>query len=61
MKAEALRGSRLSAEQIDGAVLAQTLLVPDDHHARGELLPYAVSATPTTRPDEVEPSSGTSQ
>jgi hypothetical protein len=32
MKAEALRGSRLSAEQIDGAVLAQTLLVPDDHH-----------------------------
>jgi len=32
MKAEALRGSRLSADQIDGAVLAQTLLVPDDHH-----------------------------
>ena len=32
MKAEALRGSRLTAEQIDGAVLAQTLLVPDDHH-----------------------------
>ena len=32
MKAEALRGSRLSAEQIDGAVLAETLLVPDDHH-----------------------------
>jgi hypothetical protein len=32
VKAEALRGSRLSAEQIDGAVLAQTLLVPNDHH-----------------------------
>ena len=32
MKAEALRGSRLSADSIDGAVLAQTLLVPDDHH-----------------------------
>ena len=32
MKAEALRGSRLSAEGIEGAVLAQTLLVPDDHH-----------------------------
>ena len=32
MKAEALSGPRLSAETIDGAVLAQTLLVPDDHH-----------------------------
>jgi hypothetical protein len=32
VKAEALRGPRLSAEQIDGAVLAETLLVPDDHH-----------------------------
>ena len=32
MKAESLRGSRLSADAIDGAVLAQTLLVPDDHH-----------------------------
>lgn len=32
MKAEALRGSRLNAAAIDGAVLAQTLLVPDDHH-----------------------------
>ena len=32
MKAESLRGSRLSPEGIDGAVLAQTLLVPDDHH-----------------------------
>jgi molybdopterin biosynthesis enzyme len=32
VKAEALRGSRLSAESIEGAVLAQTLLVPDDHH-----------------------------
>jgi probable molybdopterin binding protein len=32
VKAEALSGSRLSAEGIDGAVLAQTLLVPDDHH-----------------------------
>jgi len=32
VKAEALRGSRLNADQIDGAVLAQTLLVPDDHH-----------------------------
>ena len=32
MKAESLRGSRLSAEGIEGAVLAETLLVPDDHH-----------------------------
>jgi hypothetical protein len=32
VKAEALRGSRLSADGIDGAVLAETLLVPDDHH-----------------------------
>jgi hypothetical protein len=32
VKAEALSGRRLSAEEIDGAVLAQTLLVPDDHH-----------------------------
>jgi hypothetical protein len=32
VKAESLRGSRLSAEGIEGAVLAQTLLVPDDHH-----------------------------
>lgn len=32
MKAESLRGSRLSADGIEGAVLAQTLLVPDDHH-----------------------------
>jgi hypothetical protein len=32
MKAESLRGSRLSADSIQGAVLAQTLLVPDDHH-----------------------------
>jgi hypothetical protein len=32
VKAEALSGSRLSADTIDGAVLAQTLLVPDDHH-----------------------------
>ena len=32
MKAESLRGSRLSPEAIEGAVLAQTLLVPDDHH-----------------------------
>jgi Probable molybdopterin binding domain len=32
MKAEALRGPRLNAAAIDGAVLAQTLLVPDDHH-----------------------------
>ena len=32
MKAESLRGSRLSPEGIEGAVLAQTLLVPDDHH-----------------------------
>ena len=32
MKAEALRGSSLRAERIDGAVLAQTLLAPGDHH-----------------------------
>jgi hypothetical protein len=32
VKAESLRGSRLSSEGIEGAVLAQTLLVPDDHH-----------------------------
>jgi len=32
VKSEALRGSRLSADGIEGAVLAQTLLVPDDHH-----------------------------
>ena len=32
MKAEALRGPRLNATAIDGAVLAQTLMVPDDHH-----------------------------
>ena len=32
MKAESLRGSGLSADAIDGVVLAQTLLVPDDHH-----------------------------
>ena len=32
MKAEALRGPGLSADGIDGVVLAQTLLVPDDHH-----------------------------
>jgi hypothetical protein len=32
VKPEALAGRRLSAEGIDGAVLAQTLLVPDDHH-----------------------------
>ena len=32
MKAESLRGRRLSADGIEGAVLAQTLLVPDDHH-----------------------------
>jgi len=32
VKAEALRGSRLNAAAIDGAVLAQTLMVPDDHH-----------------------------
>jgi molybdopterin biosynthesis enzyme len=32
VKAEALRGPRLSAEEIHGAVLAQTLLVPADHH-----------------------------
>jgi molybdopterin biosynthesis enzyme len=32
VKAESLQGSRLSADSIEGAVLAQTLLVPDDHH-----------------------------
>jgi len=32
VKAEALRGSSLNAAAIDGAVLAQTLMVPDDHH-----------------------------
>jgi hypothetical protein len=32
VKAEALRGKELSAERIQGAVLAQTLLAPDDHH-----------------------------
>jgi hypothetical protein len=32
VKAEALAGPRLSADGIDGTVLAQTLLVPDDHH-----------------------------
>jgi hypothetical protein len=32
VKAEALAGPRLSADAIDGAVLAQTLLVPGDHH-----------------------------
>src|SRR5439155_22938330 len=32
VKPEALRGPGLSADGIDGAVLAQTLLVPDDHH-----------------------------
>ena len=32
MKAEALRGKELTAEGIDGAVLAQTLLAPSDHH-----------------------------
>jgi hypothetical protein len=32
VKAEALSGRRLSADAIEGAVLAQTLLVPDDHH-----------------------------
>jgi hypothetical protein len=32
VKAEALRGRGLSADGIEGAVLAQTLLVPDDHH-----------------------------
>ena len=32
MKPESLRGAGLSAEGIEGAVLAQTLLVPDDHH-----------------------------
>jgi len=32
VKAEALSGPRLSADAIEGAVLAQTLLVPGDHH-----------------------------
>src|SRR5205807_4041664 len=32
VKAEALRGAHLNAAAIDGAVLAQTLMVPDDHH-----------------------------
>ena len=32
MKAEALRGAHLNEAAIDGAVLAQTLMVPDDHH-----------------------------
>jgi len=32
MKPEALSGSGLNAATIDGAVLAQTILVPDDHH-----------------------------
>ena len=32
MKAEALRGASLSAEAIDGAVLAQTLVARNDHH-----------------------------
>jgi len=32
VKPEALRGSGLNAATIDGAVLAQTILVPDDHH-----------------------------
>jgi hypothetical protein len=32
VKPEALRGSDLNAAAIDGAVLAQTILVPDDHH-----------------------------
>src|SRR5207245_6745489 len=32
VKPESLRGAGLSAEGIEGAVLAQTLLVPDDHH-----------------------------
>jgi probable molybdopterin binding protein len=45
VKPEALSGSRLSAEGIDGAVLAQTLLLPDDHHRvlllKGRLLTRA--------------------
>jgi hypothetical protein len=32
VKAEALRGKELSADRIEGAVLAQTLVAPDDHH-----------------------------
>ncbi|HVH65522.1 MAG TPA: hypothetical protein VM674_05755 [Candidatus Acidoferrum sp.] len=32
MKAEALRGKELSADNIDGAVLAQTLVDREDHH-----------------------------
>lgn len=32
MKAEALRGNRLSATSIEGAVLAQTLVDREDHH-----------------------------
>jgi hypothetical protein len=32
VKAEALRGSSLSPEKIEGAVLAQTLVSPNDHH-----------------------------
>jgi molybdopterin biosynthesis enzyme len=32
VKAEALRGTSLSADHIDGAVLAETLLAPGDHH-----------------------------
>jgi molybdopterin biosynthesis enzyme len=32
MKAEALRGASLTADQIEGAVLAQTLVEPNDHH-----------------------------
>jgi molybdopterin biosynthesis enzyme len=32
VKAEALRGPSLNAERIDGAVLAETLLAPNDHH-----------------------------
>jgi hypothetical protein len=32
VKAEALTGAALNAEAIDGAVLAQTLFVPGDHH-----------------------------
>jgi hypothetical protein len=32
VKPESLQGARLSADGIEGAVLAQTLLVPGDHH-----------------------------
>jgi hypothetical protein len=32
VKAEALRGASLTAERIDGAVLAQTLVAPNDNH-----------------------------